>query len=71
MGAGGILWQDENAIWRNPTNRKWFGALLRVKGTRIGLAEDEVVEVWICVSRRGWRLQGVCGVAWGRGLWSG
>ncbi len=40
-----FLWQDENAIWRNPTNRKWFGALLRVKGTRIGLAEDEAVEV--------------------------
>lgn len=38
-----FLWQDENAVWRNPTNRKWFGVILKVKGERLGLKTDEDV----------------------------
>lgn len=38
-----FLWQDENAVWRNPTNRKWFGVILQVKGERLGLSVDEDV----------------------------
>ncbi len=40
-----FLWQDENAVWRNPTNRKWFGVILKVKGKRLGLKTDEDVAV--------------------------
>lgn len=35
-----FLWQDENAVWRNPTNRKWFGVILKVKGGRLGLSVE-------------------------------
>lgn len=35
-----FLWQDENAAWRNPTNRKWFGVILKVKGGRLGLSVE-------------------------------
>lgn len=38
-----FLWQDENAVWRNPTNRKWFGVILKAKGERLGLKTDEDV----------------------------
>lgn len=38
-----FLWRDENAVWRNPTNRKWFGVIMKVKGERLGLSVDEDV----------------------------
>lgn len=40
-----FLWQDENGIWRNPQNRKWYGVMMRVEGERLGLPTEEVVEI--------------------------
>lgn len=40
-----FLWRDENGIWRNPQNRKWYGVMMRVKGERLGLPTEEVVEI--------------------------
>lgn len=40
-----FLWQDENAVWRNLGNRKWFGAMLKVKGERLGLTGEGTVEI--------------------------
>lgn len=47
-----FLWQDENGVWRNPGNRKWYGVMMRVRGSRLGLvasgaelSEDGMVEI--------------------------
>lgn len=41
------LWEStpENAVWRRKDNRKWYGALLTVKGSRLGLEDDGAVEI--------------------------
>lgn len=41
------LWETtpENAVWRRKDNRKWYGALLTVKGSRLGLNGDGTVEI--------------------------
>lgn len=38
-------WQDENAILRHTSNRKWFAALLRVGRSRLGLSGSGCVDV--------------------------
>lgn len=40
-----FLWQDENGIWRNPQNRKWYGVMMRVRGEKLGLPIEKVVEI--------------------------
>ena len=42
-----FLWEkfDDNAIWRNKINNKWYGLLLTIPKNRIGLNSDEIVEV--------------------------
>lgn len=42
-----FLWKkfDENAIWRNKKNNKWYGALLKVIGNKIGINSDEIIEI--------------------------
>lgn len=41
-----FLWRrfPKNAIWRNPENRKWYGALLVVERDKLGLTEGSMVE---------------------------
>lgn len=42
-----FLWDKlpEAAVWRNPQNRKWYGVLMRVKGERLGLPIEGIVEI--------------------------
>lgn len=41
------LWEKfpDDAVWRRKDNRKWYGALLTVKGSRLGLDTDETLEI--------------------------
>lgn len=41
------LWTKfpNNAIWRNKTNNKWYGALLVIPESKLGLASDKVIEI--------------------------
>ena len=42
-----FLWEkfDDNAIWRNKQNNKWYGILLTLSERKLGLESDKVVEV--------------------------
>ena len=42
-----FLWEkfDDNAIWRNTQNDKWYGVLLTLSERKLGLESDKVVEV--------------------------
>ena len=42
-----FLWKkfDDNAVWRNKKNNKWYGALLIVASNKIGVNSDEIVEI--------------------------
>lgn len=42
-----FLWEKftDNAVWRRKDNRKWYGAILTVKGRKIGLDTDKIVEI--------------------------
>lgn len=42
-----FLWEkfDDNAIWRNRQNDKWYGVLLTLSERKLGLESDKVVEV--------------------------
>lgn len=40
-----FLWDDANAIWRNKTNAKWYGALLQVSKEKLGIKSEDVVEI--------------------------
>lgn len=42
-----FLWEkfDDNAIWRRKDNRKWYGLLLTVNRRKLGLPQDEKVEI--------------------------
>lgn len=42
-----FLWQkyDNNAIWRNKENNKWYGALLTVNGCKIDGVTDKDIEI--------------------------
>lgn len=41
------LWEKfpNNAIWRNKDNNKWYGALLVVQKTKIGIEEEGTIEI--------------------------
>lgn len=41
------LWEKfpKNAIWRNKDNNKWYGALLVVEKTKIGIKEEGSIEI--------------------------
>ena len=39
------LWQDENAIWRRKDSGKWYGVLMVIKGSKLGLDSDEKQEI--------------------------
>lgn len=42
-----FLWAKfpDNAVWRRKDNRKWYGAVLTVAGTKIGLESDKIEEI--------------------------
>lgn len=42
-----FLWEkfDNNAIWRNKQNDKWYGVLLTLSESKLGLESDKIVEV--------------------------
>lgn len=42
-----FLWEkyDNNAIWRNQQNRKWYGVLLILAEEKLGIKSDKIVEV--------------------------
>lgn len=42
-----FLWEkfSNNAIWRNKDNNKWYGALLVVQKTKIGIEEEGSIEI--------------------------
>ncbi len=35
----------DNAIWRRKDTRKWYGALLTVSKRKLGLEDDDMVEI--------------------------
>lgn len=41
------LWEKspQNAIWRNKINKKWYGALLVVSESKLGLDSDKLIEI--------------------------
>lgn len=42
-----FLWEkfDNNAIWRNKQNEKWYGILLTISKRKLGIEADEEVEI--------------------------
>lgn len=42
-----FLWEkfDDNAIWRNKQNNKWYGLIVIISENKLGLKSDKVVEV--------------------------
>ena len=42
-----FLWEkfDDNAIWRNKKNNKWYGILLTIKKEKLGIKSDEMIEI--------------------------
>ncbi len=42
-----FLWKkfSENAVWRNKTNNKWYGALLIISERKLELESDKIVEI--------------------------
>lgn len=42
-----FLWKkfSENAVWRNKTNYKWYGALLIISERKLKLESDKIIEI--------------------------
>lgn len=42
-----FLWEkfDDNAIWRNKKNNKWYGVLLTISENKIGINSNKIVEI--------------------------
>lgn len=42
-----FLWEKfpDNAVWRRADNKKWYGVILTVSKSKLGLKSDEVVEI--------------------------
>ncbi len=42
-----FLWKkfDDNAIWRRQDNKKWYGVILTIPKSKLGLPSDERVEI--------------------------
>lgn len=41
-----FLWEkfDNNAIWRNKGNNKWYGLIVKVSERKLGIASDKIIE---------------------------
>ncbi len=42
-----FLWEkfDDNAIWRNKQNNKWYALLLTVSESKLGIESDDIIEI--------------------------
>lgn len=42
-----FLWikYSDNAVWRRKDNSKWYGAILKVTGNKLGLSSNETLEI--------------------------
>ena len=42
-----FLWEkfDNNAIWRNKQNNKWYGLLINISKSKLGLESEDIVEI--------------------------
>ena len=42
-----FLWEkfDNNAIWRNKENQKWYGLILTISESKLGIESDKIIEV--------------------------
>ena len=42
-----FLWEkyDDNAVWRNKENQKWYGIVLTVSESKFDISSDRIVEV--------------------------
>ena len=42
-----FLWEkfDDNAIWRNKVNNKWYGLVLTVNEEKLGINSDRIIEI--------------------------
>lgn len=42
-----FLWEkfDDNAIWRNKQNKKWYGLLCKISANKIGINSEEIIEI--------------------------
>lgn len=42
-----FLWEkfSDNAVWRRKDNQKWYGLILTISKTKLGLNSDEIVEI--------------------------
>ncbi len=38
-------WKDQNAVLRHRENNKWYGLIMEVRGSRLGLAGDAPVDI--------------------------
>ena len=41
-----FLWEkfDDNAIWRNNQNNKWYGLLMKIQRSKLGIDSEEIIE---------------------------
>lgn len=41
------LWKKfpKNAVWRNKENNKWYGALLTIEESKLGIKSDKIIEI--------------------------
>ena len=38
-------WKDSNAVLRRADNNKWYGVILSVAGSKLGLEDDNIIDV--------------------------
>ena len=38
-------WKDSNAVLRRADNDKWYGVILSVAGSKLGLEDDNIIDV--------------------------
>ncbi len=38
-------WKDRNAVLRHADNRKWYGVILEVSGSKLGIPAERIVDV--------------------------
>ncbi len=38
-------WNDWNAVLRHKDTGKWYGVIMEVRGSRLGLSQDRIVDV--------------------------
>ncbi len=56
-----FLWEkfDNNAIWRNKQNNKWYGILLTISERKLGIESDKIIEA-IDLRYQKEKIDGIC-----------